>query len=80
MVRGDVQRQMSAEMAGFNYKTVLRHRMTDAHFAEGWDRAVPQAYARLEAQQLETKRTELPLGIEGDWDAPEMDPPGVLFL
>ena len=64
----------SAEMAGFNYKTVLRHRMTDPVFAEGWDRAVPQAYARLEAQQLETKRTEAPIGIEGDWDAPEMDP------
>ncbi|MEA3011611.1 MAG: hypothetical protein QOD42_156 [Sphingomonadales bacterium] len=64
----------SAERAGFNYKTVLRHRMTDPVFAEGWDRAVPQAYARLEAQQLETKRTEVPIGIEGDWDAPEMDP------
>jgi len=64
----------SAEMAGFNYKTVLRHRMTDPHFAEGWDRAVRQGYARLEAQQLETKRKEAPIGIEGDWDAPEMDP------
>lgn len=64
----------SAEMAGFNYKTVLRHRMTDPVFAEGWDRAVRQAYARLEAQQLETRRKEAPIGIEGDWDAPEMDP------
>jgi hypothetical protein len=64
----------SAEMAGFNYKTVLRHRMNDARFREGWERAVEQGYARLEAQQLETKKREVPIGIEGDWDAPEMDP------
>ena len=63
----------SAEMAGFNYKTVLRHRMNDAHFAEGWDRAVRQGYARLEAKVIETRRKETPIGIEGDWDAPEMD-------
>lgn len=66
----------SAEQAGFNYKTVLRHRMNDADFAEGWDRAVRQGYARLEAKRLETKRREAPIGIEGDLDAPEMDDPG----
>lgn len=63
----------AAERAGFNYKTVLRHRMTDAHFAEDWDRAVRQGYARLEAKRLETKRRDAPIGIEGDHDAPEMD-------
>ena len=63
----------SAELAGFNYKTVLRHRMNDPRFAEGWDRAVRQSVARLEAKRLETGRRELPIGIEGDRDAPEMD-------
>jgi hypothetical protein len=63
----------SAEMAGFNYKTVLRHRMNDGRFREGYDRALEQAYARLEAKRLETKRKEVRIGIEGDWDAPEMD-------
>lgn len=63
----------SAEQAGFNYKTVLRHRMNDPDFADGWDRALAQGYARLEAKRLETKRREAPIGIEGDLDAPEMD-------
>ncbi len=63
----------SAEMAGFNYKTVLRHRMNDERFAEAWDRAVRQGYARLEAKRLETKKRALPIGIEGDFDAPDMD-------
>jgi hypothetical protein len=63
----------SAEEAGFNYKTVLRHRMNDERFAEGWDRAVAQGYARVEAKRLETKRKAAPIGIEGDRDAPEMD-------
>jgi len=63
----------SAEMAGFNYKTVLKHRMNDERFAQAWQRAVEQGYARLEAQRLETKRRETPIGIEGDRDAPEMD-------
>lgn len=65
--------RLSAEKAGFNYKTVLRHRMTDPVFAEGWQRALEQGYARLEAKQLETRSTETPIGIEGDWDAPEME-------
>lgn len=63
----------SAEMAGFNYKTVLRHRMNDPVFAAAFDRALAQGYARLEAKRLETKRREVEIGIEGDWDAPEMD-------
>jgi len=63
----------SAEKAGFNYKTVLRHRMNDERFAEGFDRALAQAYVRVEAKRLETKKREAPIGIEGDRDAPEMD-------
>ncbi len=63
----------SAEMAGFNYRTVMRHRMNDARFREGCERAVEQGYARLEAKRLETRRKETPIGIEGDRDAPEMD-------
>ena len=63
----------SAELAGFNYKTVCRHRLTDERFAEAWDRAVRQGYARLDAKRIETKRKALPIGIEGDRDAPDMD-------
>lgn len=63
----------SAELAGFNYKTVCRHRMNDPAFAEAWDRAEEQGVARLRAKQLETKRRPLKIGVEGDWDAPEMD-------
>lgn len=63
----------AAERAGFNYKTVWRHRMNDPVFADDYDRAEEQALARLRAKRLETKRQPLKRGIEGDWDAPEMD-------
>jgi hypothetical protein len=63
----------SAERAGFNYKTVMRHRMEDERFRDGCNRAVEQAYARVEAKRLETRKKALPIGIEGDWDAPEME-------
>jgi hypothetical protein len=63
----------SAELAGFNYKTVWKHRMRDPAFAEACDRAEEQAVARLRAKQMETKRKPLAIGVEGDWDAPEMD-------
>lgn len=63
----------AAERAGFNYKTVWKHRMNDPAFAEDYDRAEEQAVARLRAKRLETKRKPLKRGIEGDWDAPEMD-------
>ncbi len=59
----------SARQAGFNYKTVLRHRMNDAAFAEAYDRALAQGYARLQGQLLETEideAAEAPIGIEGD--------------
>ena len=63
----------SARQAGFNYKTVLRHRMNDAAFAEAYDRALRQGYARLQGQLLETEiaeGAEAPIGIEGDRDVP----------
>lgn len=63
----------AAERAGFNYKTVWKHRMNDPAFADDFDRAEEQALARLRAKRLETKRKPLKIGIEGDWDAPEMD-------
>ncbi|HEX8640258.1 MAG TPA: hypothetical protein VF704_03780 [Allosphingosinicella sp.] len=63
----------AAERAGFNYKTVWKHRMNDPAFAEAYDRAEEQAVARLRSKRLETKRKPLKIGIEGDWDAPEMD-------
>ena len=63
----------AAERAGFNYKTVWKHRMNDPVFADDYDRAEEQALARLRAKRLETRRQPLKIGIEGDWDAPEMD-------
>lgn len=65
--------KLSAEKAGFNYKTVFKHRMNDQRFAEAWDRALRQGYARLEAKVLETKIREAPIGIDGDLDAPELE-------
>lgn len=65
----------SARQAGFNYKTVLRHRMNDPVFAEAYDRALEQGVARVQAQLLETRiadGAEAPIGIEGDRDVPEM--------
>jgi hypothetical protein len=76
----------SALQAGFNYKTVLRHRMNDPAFAEAYDRALRQGYARLQGQLLETEiaeGAEAPIGIEGDRDAPamqKMDPDRALLL
>ncbi len=76
----------SARQAGFNYKTVLKHRMNDAAFAEAYDRALRQGYARLQGQLLETEiadGAEAPIGIEGDRDVPEMqkmDPDRAILL
>lgn len=43
----------SARMAGVGQSTVFDHRMKDGRFAEAWDRALEQAYARLEAKIVE---------------------------
>lgn len=71
MVRGDLQRLL----VGGDGRVQLQDRAPppDERPAEGWDRAVGQGYARLEAKRIETRRKALPIGIEGDWDAPEMD-------
>ena len=45
--------QASAKAAGVAVSTVYAHRMRDAQFAEDWDAALRQGYARLEAALLE---------------------------
>jgi hypothetical protein len=76
----------SARQAGFNYKTVLKHRMKDPVFAADYDRALEQGFARVLAQQLETKIAKdaaAPVGIEGDRDVPamqQMDPERAMLL
>lgn len=47
--------QLAARKAGVNYRTPYRTRMNDAAFAEAWDRALEQGYARLEAKLLEAQ-------------------------
>jgi hypothetical protein len=44
---------LAAAKAGVNYRTPYRTRMRDAAFAEAWDQALEQGYARLEAKLLE---------------------------
>jgi hypothetical protein len=68
--------KMSAEKAGVSYKTVFKHRMKDADFAQDWNRALAQGYARVEAKVLETRGPGGgggPIAIDGDLDAPELD-------
>jgi len=45
--------QLAARQAGVNYRTPYRTRMRDAAFAEAWDLALEQGYARIEAKLLE---------------------------
>jgi len=44
--------EASAAKAGVSISTVYEHRRTDPVFAEGWREALPEAYARLEAELL----------------------------
>ena len=50
----------SAEAAGVHFSTVYKHRARDPQFAQGWDEALRQSYALLEAeavrQRLEAQR------------------------
>ena len=64
---------LAARKTGIHYRTACRHRGEDPRFAQGWARALSWGTARLRARLIETRRQELPIGIEGDWDAPEMD-------
>jgi hypothetical protein len=43
----------AARRAGVGYSTVFNHRAKDARFAEAWDRALEQGYARIEAKLVE---------------------------
>jgi hypothetical protein len=45
--------KLAAAKAGVAYQTVFKHRMKDEAFAERWDRALAQGYARLEARLLQ---------------------------
>ena len=42
----------SARQAGFNYKTVLKHRLKDPVFAEAYDRALQQGFVRLLGREM----------------------------
>lgn len=57
---GTADVQAACEAAGIHYSTVYKHRRLDPSFASGWDEALAQAYARLEAeavrQRLEMQR------------------------
>jgi len=64
----------SARQAGVSCSTVLDHRMGDARFAEAWDRALAQSYARLEAKVVEMQFEEAagkPVESDGDIDPPD---------
>lgn len=68
----------SARRAGVAYSTVYRHRMLKPAFADGWDRALEQGYARLEMRTLQQQFGNVDEELEaieltGDWDVP--DPP-----
>jgi hypothetical protein len=64
---------LAAKMAGVHHKTAFRHRMNDPDFAEAWDRALEQGYARIEAKLLEQKAKGEPIRIRGDLVAPETE-------
>jgi hypothetical protein len=61
----------SARRAGAGYTTVFDHRMADARFAEAWDRALDQSYARLEAKVVQMQFEEAdgePIEFDGAFD------------
>ena len=66
---------MSAEQAGFNYKTVSKHYLKYPDFAARMDEAMRLGVMRLKAKSLEAKGPPKP-GVEGELDAPELDDVG----
>ena len=61
--------RLSAARAGVAYQTVFKHRMKDPEFADAWDVALAQGYARLEARLLqEVHRPGDPSTIESSFD------------
>jgi hypothetical protein len=64
----------SARRAGVGYSTVYDHRMADARFAEAWDRALEQSYARLEAKVVQMQFEEAAgesLEFDGSFEPPD---------
>jgi hypothetical protein len=64
----------AARRAGVGYSTVFDHRMDDARFAEAWDRALEQSYARLEAKHLQMQFEEAarpPIEFDGAFEPPD---------
>ena len=63
----------AARRAGVAYSTIYRTRMLDARFAEAWDRALEQGYARLEAKLLEMQFEAAlagPVEFDGGFEPP----------
>ena len=67
----------AARRAGAAYSTVYNHRMNDARFAEAWDRALEQSYARVEAKLLEMQ-FEQACGDQLEFDGAFEPPDGAL--
>ncbi|HEX8215661.1 MAG TPA: hypothetical protein VF582_09370 [Allosphingosinicella sp.] len=63
---------MSAAQAGFNYKTVCKHLLTDPAFKAEVEAATRVAVIRLKAKSLETKAPPV-IGPEGELDAPDLE-------
>lgn len=64
----------SARRAGVAKSTVFDHRMKDGRFAEAWDRALEQGYARLEAKALEMQFDQAkgePIDFDGSFEPPD---------
>jgi hypothetical protein len=60
--------KLSAAQAGIAYQTVFKHRMKDEAFAEAWDRALAQGYARVEARLLQEVMPPLPAPADAGVD------------
>lgn len=64
--------KLSAEKAGVAYPTVFKHRMKDPDFADAWDRALKQGFARLEAELLQRMLCAR-IEVDGDMEVPETE-------
>lgn len=63
--------RFAARQVGVSQATAYRNRMSDPDFAEAWDRALEQGYARLEAKLLEMQFEAVEEPLEFD---PAFDP------
>jgi hypothetical protein len=64
----------SARLAGVAKSTVYDHRMKDGRFAEAWDRALEQSYARIEAKVVEMQFEQAagaPIEFDGSFEPPD---------